>query len=130
MIILLVLSSSSFASIYNVEECRVVKVIDDNHFEEGLSTHEYPTIGVTREPGRFEVSVGAMRDWELQSGDYVAARVISTKSAVYRFRYRDGRSTYTFVVDTNSKGRRFGKLYVKEAGAKHSLIAVAYCRSK
>lgn len=111
-----------------LEKCRVVKVIDDNHFEEGLSTHEYPDIDVGRNnKGLLEVSVGATRDWEQGAGDFVSFRTLSSGTQT-KFRYKNSRSTYTFTVTRNGTGRRSGRLSVLEPNEYAKLIAIAYCK--
>lgn len=117
----------ALAANQKLEDCRVVKVIDDNVFEEGLSTHEYPDIDVVRTGKGLEISVGAMRDWEQAAGDFVFSVQNVNGSARYQFRYKGSQENYTFEVQPAK--RRTGKLYVKEAGEPRKLVAIAYCSS-
>jgi len=125
LIATLLLSAPLHGAQAQLESCKVLKVVDDNVFEEGLSTHEYPDIDVTRTTKGLEVSVGAMRDWEQANGDYVRSSKKEDGSIWYNFRYKGSRESFAFVVQPAK--RRTGKLFVNEDG-KLRLVAVAYCK--
>ena len=125
--LLLLLPVSSMAASRTLAECRVVKVIDDNVFEEGLSTHEYPDIDVTETSKGYEVSVGVMLDWEQTKGDHIS---ITRNRGTDRYVFRRLRSSQTFIftVAPLSKGRRQGNLALKAGGEPLRTIAIAYCK--
>jgi hypothetical protein len=125
-LVLALLAIPCFAS-ESLEDCRVVKVTDDNVFEEGLSTHEYPDIDVVREDsGKLYVSVGAMLDWEQANGDKITIKRDQSGKTTYTFRRKGSSESFTlFVTPRGSKGRREGRLQLGQ----HT-IAIAYCKPR
>ncbi len=128
LIATLLLSAPLFGANAQLENCKVVKVVDDNVFEEGLSTYEYPDIDVVRTSKGLEVSVGANRDWEQAAGDFIFSVQNVNGNAKYQFHYKGSSERYR--LDVTAAKRRTAKLYVKEPGESEKLVAIAYCSKR
>ncbi len=131
VIMLALLSGASYGARNAILDCRTVKVIEsNNHFEEALSTHEYPEISVVRESnGQLEVSVGIILDWESAKGDVIRVIRNTKDTRVVQFRRKEQEEmTYTLRAERNTKGKLVAKLSYKKDDEGEKLLAIAYCK--
>jgi hypothetical protein len=119
---------SSMANAY-VLDCRVAKVYDDNVFEEGLSTDEYPDVDLGYEGRNLILSIGSMQNYETKAGDTVEYQTSGDQLRVFA-KYRDSNGYVIIEVSDRgpNKNARWANLKVKEPDSKLQTVALLVCK--
>lgn len=126
MALALLVSASSYASEL---DCKVVKVYNDNIFEEGLSTHEYPDVFVEQNDDSMHLSIGAMQTYSTDDGDFIKSDISGSKIKIIA-QYSDQPSIVFIEINKRAAGKktRRGKLsYKANSGSKIETIASIVC---
>ncbi len=129
MTIAVVLVASSALADSKLVDCRVAKIYDDNVFEEGLSTHEYPEVDLTQNAKNLSLSVGSMQNYETKNGDSVSYKKQGGKILI-EAKYKDSEDLVFIEVTNNKteKGDSWGRLKVKQEGESVKPVALLICK--
>lgn len=106
-------------------ECKAVKVLNDNIFEEGFSTDEYPSTYLDKYKGKVILHVGA--HW---LGDSPGEKIETRRAANGDIITGSFSKDQTVLIIQTAKSRyTSGKLVVKEPKKKAVLVALLKCKS-
>lgn len=126
-------STAAAAETKTVVDCQAVKIVNDRVFEEGLSTHEYPSVYIEADSNGqlVSASVGANIDYERKSGDVVRALTPEAGRNRYLLRYAKGRMAVIITVSQSSgprPGAVWGNLSVQNENELSTEVAVLVCK--
>lgn len=126
------IAGNALAAATEIVDCRVAKIYDDNVFEEGLSTHEYPDVALSKTGKDLVLSLGAMRNYQTKTGDAVSYHHKASQLVVHAAYKNNDRGVLIKVAGkANASGKKWGKLYVFEtANSSPKEVALLICKSE
>ncbi|MDZ4663210.1 MAG: hypothetical protein SGJ18_16490 [Pseudomonadota bacterium] len=111
-------------------DCRAAKILNDNVFEEGLSTHEYPDVYLFQEGSNLNFSVGAMQDYDTADGAVVEVKKRGAKTVI-KANYKGEKDSVVITVsndsDVDGSGNKWANLD-KIEGDERIQVALLICK--